>query len=232
MDVFVIPLGRDRYELYCEQPVELGQNTEEKPPGYFGRWLQKLSVWLRDTEERHQSGIVEEPRGWIGRMRARGIGWVVERVAEQRLLWNLRGLADATAAHPQDMTFEQVMALIQSELKRDYDRHRRWLIIDGILLLVTGIGLGPLFLLIPGVANIPAAYFAFRTVGHWLSMRGAEQGLHKVTWHSRPCPPLGELRDLASLDPATRDERVQSIGERLHLQHLATFFERMAARPA
>jgi hypothetical protein len=232
MEVFVIPLGRERYELYCEHPVELVQSSDEGEQSFVGRMLQKLSVWLRDTEERHQSGTTAEPKGLIGRWRERGLGWMVERIAEQRLLWNLRGQLTATAAHPQDMTFEQVMDLIRRELSGDYDRHRRWLMIDGAMLLFTGIVLGPLFFLIPGVANLPAAYFAFRTVGHWLSMRGAQQGLHNVTWHSRPCPPLGELRDLASLDPDTRDERVQDIGERLHLQHLSTFFERMAARPA
>jgi hypothetical protein len=31
MDVFVIPVGRERYELYCEQPVEEG--LAEGQPG-------------------------------------------------------------------------------------------------------------------------------------------------------------------------------------------------------
>jgi hypothetical protein len=236
MDVFVIPLGRDRYELYCEQPVELDHGAAGPPRGVlggmFGRVMRRMAVWVRDTDQRHQHGAPPESRGWVGRQKDKALAWVAERISDQRLLWNLRGAVSATAAHPHDMPFDQVMTLIRADLQRDYDRHRRWLKIDGAALLVTGVFLGPLFLLIPGIANLPALYFAFRTFGHWLSMRGAHRGLNDVHWTSRPCPPLGELRDLALLDQATRDERVQDIAGRLHLQHLSTFFARMAARPA
>ncbi len=66
------------------------------------------------------------------------MAWVVERIAEQRLLWNLRGQTAATAAHPQDMTFEQVMTLVRRKLQRDYDRHRLWLVIDTLGLIASG----------------------------------------------------------------------------------------------
>jgi hypothetical protein len=100
--------------------------------------------------------------------------------------------------------------------------------IDGVLFVLTFVLLGPLFLLVPGVANLPAAYFAFRTVGHLLSMRGAAQGLHRVEWTSRPCPPLTELRELAVLEPEVRHERLHDISCRLRLQHLCSFFDRVA----
>jgi hypothetical protein len=226
MDVFVIPLGRDRYELYNEQPVELDQNTDTSP-GLVGRLLKRASAWLRDTEARQHDRVVPSTSR-IGRLQDRAFAWVVDRIAEQRLLWNLRGATAATVAHPSDMTFEQVQAVIRGDLQSSHDRHRRWLVIDGILLVLTTVVLGPLFLLIPGVANLPALYFAFRVFGHWLSLRGARQGLDRVAWSGRPCPPLGELRDLASLEPAARHARIQDISARLHLQHLSTFFERIA----
>jgi hypothetical protein len=153
---------------------------------------------------------------------------VAERIAEQRLLWNLRAETAATAAHPADMTFDEVHALIRSTLQRDYDRHYRWMFIDGLLFFVTFVALGPLFILIPGVANLPALYFGFRTIGHFLSMRGSAHGLRKVTWSGRSCPPLGELRALASLDPRAREERLLEIAARLRLESLPKFFERVA----
>jgi hypothetical protein len=232
MDVFIIPLGRERYELYCEQPVELDENADAASPGLGGRLLQRFSVWLRATEERQRARGVERSSSWFGRMQDRTLAWMVERMAEQRLLWNLRGKTTAVAVHPEDMTFDQVKALIHRDLQRDYERHRRWMYIDGVAFVITFIALGPLFLLIPGVANLPAVYFAFRAVGHWLSSRGAAQGLHRVTWTSRPCPPLGELRDIVTMEPRARDARIQDIASRLRLQHLSTFFERMAVRPA
>ncbi len=124
------------------------------------------------------------------------------------------------------MTFDQVMSLITSMLKADYKRHRQWLVIDAIGFAASG-----LVFLVPG-PNVIAYFFAFRLVGHWLSMRGADQGLRRVTWSGRPCPPLTELRDLAQLDPTAREQRIQHIAERLQLQHLAAFFARVAVRPA
>lgn len=231
MDVFVIPLGRDHYELYNEQPVELDHDPAPSP-GLVSRGLKRLSAWLRDAEDRQRDTSRGRPTSWAGRLQDRALAWVVDRIAEQRLLWNLRGATAATVAHPHDMPFEQVMTVVHADLRRSYDRHRKWLLIDGIALVFSGIVLGPLFLLIPGIANLPAAYFAFRVFGHFLSMRGASQGLHRVSWSSRPCPPLVELRDVAGLAPEARDARIQDIADRLRLEHLTTFFKRLAVRPA
>src|SRR5688572_16616046 len=165
MDVFVIPIGRDRYELYGEQPTETDV-VDEPPDGFIGRLRHRFMVKLRAAEERRNRKAAledaDEQKGFAARLQERMMAWVVERIAEQRLLWNLRGQTAATVAHPSDMTFEQVLALVRRTLQRDYDRHRRWMIIDGILFVVTFVLLGPLFLLVPGVANLPALYFGFR----------------------------------------------------------------------
>jgi hypothetical protein len=111
-------------------------------------------------------------------------------------------------------------------LQRDYERHRRWLVVDSLLLVVSGI-----FMIVPG-PNLLAYYFLFRAGGHFLSMRGAAQGLHRVAWTGRPCPPLAELRDVITLEPGARDARVHDVAARLRLQHFSTFFERVAVRHA
>jgi hypothetical protein len=234
MDVFVIPIGGRGYALYCEPSRESEAGDDSAPAtGIVGRLRHRFRVLLRAAEDRQQgSGDTQEVKGWIARVQDRLMAWVVERIAEQRLLWNLRGQATAVVAHPQDMTFEQVMTLVRRILQRDYERHRRWMVFDGIAFLITSIVLGPFFLLVPGVANLPAAYFGFRVVGHWLSMRGAAHGLRRTAWSGRPCPPLAELRDVAALEPDARDARVHDIAARLRLQHLSTFFDRVAVRHA
>jgi hypothetical protein len=230
MDVFVIPIGRERYELYCEQPAEVDATPDEVPTGFVDRLKHKFNVLLRDAEERRRRGaeVDHMQKGRLARMQDHAMAWVAERIEEQRLLWNLRGQTTAVAAHPQDMSFEQVMSFIRGTLEHDYNRHRRWMYIDGVLFVLTFVLLGPLFLLVPGVANLPAAYFAFRTVGHFLSMRGARHGLEHVEWTSRPCPPLTELRDVVILEPQVRHQRIHDIAARLRLQHLSSFFERVA----
>src|SRR5688572_13117621 len=222
MDIFVIPIGRDRYELYCEPSVDPDATVESVPPGIIGRLWHRFGVLLRSAEERqhrrrdaHAAGEGTEPQaGFLKAVQDRIFGWVAQRIAEQRLLWHLRRQTSAVAAHPQDMTFDQVLTLIRRTLQRDYERHRVWLVVDSLGLIASG----PLAL-VPG-PNILAYYFAFRVVGHWLSMRGAAQGLHRVTWSGRPCPPLTELRDVAMLEPPARDARIHDVAARLHLQHL------------
>jgi hypothetical protein len=229
MDVFVIPVGRDGYELYCEPSAEAAPDASDPAAGFTGRLRDRFDRFLHVAEEWHRHGPPSEPRGAIGRLRNQFMGWIAQRIAEQRLLWYLRQHTVAVAAHPQDMTFDQVLSLIRKTLKHDYDRHRRWMIIDGLLFVLTFVVLGPFFLLVPGVANLPALYFGFRAIGHLLSMKGAAQGLHRVVWSGRCCPALTELRDVALLEPLARDARIHDVAARLRLPHLSTFFERVVA---
>ena len=230
MDVFVIPIGADRYELYCEQPVAGEEPIEPETTGWIGRVRRRFGGIVRAAEKHQRAGgsTDEASKGWAARIQDRAMAWVAERIAEQRLLWNLRGESAATAAHPADMTFDEVHSLIRRTLQRDYDRHYKWMFIDGLLFLVTFVALGPLFILIPGIANLPALYFGFRTVGHFLSMRGSAHGLRGVMWSGRSCPPLGELRELAGLDPHAREERLRDIAMRVRLEDLPKFFNRVA----
>ena len=225
MDVFVIPIGLDRYELYCE-------SADEAPPvpvssGIIGRIRHRFAVMLHQAEERRRSGTLPSPPATrLGRLQEWIMAWVAERVAEQRLLWNLRRETAVVAFHPQDLSFEQAHTLIRRMLKRDWERHRWWLALDS-LLLIGSIALIPL----PG-PNIVGYYFAFRVMGHFLSIRGASQGLRAVTWTGQPCEPLTNLREAVSLEGEARDRRVHEIAGQLRLQHLSTFFERVAVRTA
>ena len=224
MDVFVIPTGPDRYELYCEMPGDAaGFEVDPEPTGVIGKLRHRFTVMLHAAEERHRAGDqAPQATGWLGRMQERIIAWVAERIAEQRLLWNLRRQTAVRASHPSDMSFEQVLTLIRRMLQRDYERHRRWLVVDTLGLTASAV-VTP----IPG-PNILAYYFAFRVVGHWLSMRGAAQGQHHITWTGRACPPLSDLRGADTLEATVREARVHDVAARLRLQHLSTFFERVA----
>lgn len=225
MDVFVIPVGPSRYELYCEvadtSPAEHGV----PPTGLFGRLRHKFAAMLRTAEERQhrrRAGEELEAKGLMGRIQDRCMAWVVERIAEQRLLWHLRGQTAAVAIYPDDMTFDEVMTLIRRILQRDYERHKVWLVVDTLGLIVSG-----LLMLVPG-PNMLGYYFAFRVVGHWLSMGGASQGLQRVTWEDSPSSELTILRRVATLEPGEREHEVTVVAERLRLQHLITFFDRVA----
>jgi hypothetical protein len=227
MDVFVIPVASDQYELYYEQQTEeLDQEDQPATTGMVARFQDRFNELLRAAEEkRHREhDQPDTSRSWRGRIQDRMMSWIAKRIAEQRLLWNLRKEDRVIAVHPADRTFESVMPHIRQSLQRDFERHRLWLVIDTIGLLASAA-----VAIVPG-PNLLAYYFLFRVGGHWLSMRGAAHGRSRVIWDGRPCEALSELRASLQLPLRERHARVQQIASTLHLRHLPGFFERIVAR--
>src|SRR4026209_28621 len=99
MDVFVIPIGADRYELYCEAPVEAPQ-PEAGASGIIGRIRYRFAVMLHQAEERRRAGK-SYPRAVtrLGRLQEWIMAWVAERIAEQRLVRECRRERRGGAAH-------------------------------------------------------------------------------------------------------------------------------------
>lgn len=228
--MFLIPVGAGRYELYCEHDDDEAIDEKEMSAGFSGALTARFKAMLAAAERERLEGrpaITEEPRTWTRRLRDHAVRWVAERIAEQRLLWNLRREHQAILIHPDDLADDQPQATLRSMLQRDYDRHRRWLVVDGMAMLL----LGAVFFPIPG-PNLIFYYFAFRVVGHYLSVRGARQGLDRVTWRTRSSAPLTELRQLLRLEPQSRHARLRELSARLRLQHLASFYERTAVPSA
>src|SRR5258705_10564198 len=128
MDVFVIPVAADRYELYCEAAVESRPEPEPGSKGILGRIRYQFAVMLHQAEERRRGGL-QPPRDTtrLGRLQEWIMAWVAERIAEQRLLWNLRRETTVAAFHPQDLTFEQAHHVIRRTRQRAWERHRLWL---------------------------------------------------------------------------------------------------------
>lgn len=225
MDVFVIPVGSTRYELYYEQPIEEAEPDEEPASaGIIARFQRRFSELLRQAEEHGDEEKDQTAASWTQRMQDRMMSWIARRVAEQRLLWNLRKEERVIAVHPTDVPFDTVLQDIQQTLQREFERHRFWLVVDTIGLIASG-----LLAILPG-PNLIAYYFLFRVGGHWLSMRGARQGRRHVQWESRPAEALNGLRDALQMPRRERLSHVQNIAATLHLRNLPTFFERVTAK--
>ena len=246
MDVYLVPVGPDRHELYCEVPDEpdpdagdaAGDADNRQPPGVFRRVIAwpggffrrlrgRFREMLAEAERERRLGrtgeaVERDDQGWLVRIQARTMRWVAESIAEQRLLWHLRRQSDACLFYPNDIGEDRASNVLRAQLKADFEKHRFWLTIDGLGFIASG-----LLFFVPG-PNAVAYYFAFRLVGHYLSMRGARQGLSVVRWRSEGSAPLAELRRAIALEPAAREERVQEVAVRLNLEHLASFFARTA----
>ena len=228
MDVFLIPTTtRERYELYYEAPdddvVEAGEGD-----GLIDRMKRRFAEMLREAEEwrhrRHERDV--GPVSFVTKVRRRAMGFVVERIAEQRLLWHMRKADEICALIPADMPSADANTVIRAMLKKDTDHHIRWMLIDLVLLIASV----PL-VLIPG-PNIPGFYFTFQVVGHFLSWRGAKRGLALESWTFKPSDDLAELRQAMLLAAPQRERRFRELADRLRLEHLATFCESVAAPTA
>ncbi len=225
MDVYLVPVGPDGYELYCEPhdgPVTDGA-TGDGWRAKMSRTFRTVLAYLEQERERRAARRAAHYRGtWWQRVRDRVTAWLAERVAEQRLLWRLRGVAGATAHFPDDQDAASAAAIVRHSLKRDGRRHGRWLAVHAV-----GTVLAVPLSFVPG-PNLILYYFIFRLVGHYLSWTGARQGTAVVRWTYQVCAPLGELRRLPHLPMTERAVLAHGVAERLGLEHIDTFAERMA----
>jgi hypothetical protein len=226
MDVFLVPVGPQRYELYCE--VKDDDDEEEAAPGSGANvswWKRKVAQFrelIREAEaerDRRAQGHPGESRGLWRYI----VGKIAEAVAEQRLLWTLQKETSISLNYPDVLDGDRALTISRDSVRRDYEKHRRWLAIDTLILL--------LFLpltVIPG-PNFPALYFTFRAIGHFFSMRGARRGLDRATWTPVLCRPLSAVGAALELDGATRRARLAEIARELGLERLPGFVERVSA---
>jgi hypothetical protein len=229
VDAYLIPLAADRYELYCEPASDTDNASSEPRAGWFERWIERFRMMVARLDVPEPTASVErEAPALRDRVRARVVRWAAEKVAEQRLLWRLRKTLEARVFHPDNVPGSEAGLLVRHLLTRDFERHRRWMVIDVAALAFVSVVLGPFFLLIPGVANLPAVYFGFRALGHYLSMRGARQGLKRVAWTPVACDALTPLRGLRDRPRAERLRVVDELAARLGLVHFPRFFRRTA----
>lgn len=230
MDIFLVPVGPARYELYSEHAdASPAADADAPQSGVLARARQGFAEMLlaaADRERAKREGRWEEPAGWWARTRDRLTAWVAERVAEQQLHWSLRRIEAAVLVHPANVSPESAMGTVRHALTHDRRWHGRWAVAHGILFVAGGA-----LAVIPG-PNLVAYYFAFRMVGHWLSMRGASQGLSRVRWSMRASTELDEVAAALLLAPVERHARLVTIAERLELRDLPAFVERIRLRRA
>ena len=223
MDVFLVPVGPDRYELYSEEPDDPDTLEGAEPPrGFFRRIAHRVRATLAEAERERRGGdrSPEADRAsFFNRMKSKSMRWAAVWIAEQRLLWSLRGKDAASLIYPDDITEAQARELLRRSMQSDWERHRFWLAIDAVGLVGSG-----LLILVPG-PNFIGYYFLVRTAGHYLSLRGARQGLVGVTWSAEGSALLTSLRAMVSDAPETREEKVQAVAEALRLEHFARFFQ-------
>src|SRR5262245_58412495 len=198
MTVYLLALGRDRFELYSEPSEEPGA-----PPrpgaGRLRHWAHEAYVRWHDVVE---SARRRTSTGRFAQWRDAVVRRLAESIAEPRTLWALASHAEAKLLFPATVGEREARAALDRALAGARRHHGWWIVIDAPLLIVSGI-LAP----VPG-PNVLAYYLAFRVVGHWLSWRGAGHGATHMQWLLEPDGNLAELASLVNLPRAARASRV------------------------
>jgi K+-H+ exchange-related protein len=218
LTVFLLPIGRSRFELYSE----VGEDLPAPPAPQSGRLRRSVhaaNVQWHQLVERARRG---KPQSTLARWRDTIVCRLAEAIAEQRTLWALRSRTAATLRHPADVAEAAARAVLLSSLGRARVHHLRWFIFDALLFVGSGV-----FFFIPG-PNLVAYYFTFRFVGHLQSWRGARQGLERIEWTFEPDGELAALGSLVDLPREARAPLVAEIAAKLNLPRLSAFFDRVA----
>lgn len=220
MTVYLVPVGRDRFEAYSETHDD-GRLPDLRQEGLFRRWMHRLGLRWQELVDRARHGAAT---GRLARGRDAIIRRLAESIAEQRTLWALRDKSAALVRYPATMEAAGARSALTALFTHARSHHLRWLVVDGVLLFVSGV-----LAIVPG-PNILAYYLAFRVIGHVQSWRGARQAQDRVTWTFEADPELAELASLADVPREARARRVEAIAERLNLPRLSAFFDRVAVR--
>ncbi len=223
MNVYLVPVGPDRFECYYEAAEQDEPEVPVEGQGFFARMRERFNQQLKEAEEaRHQKSI-EEPKTFLGRMQKRSMRWIAERVAEQRLLWHLRRVEAATLHIPGDLPAAEADTIMRASMKRDADHHRNRALLHALILIPAAA-----MTLVPG-PNVLGYLFTFTVVGHFLAWRGAVNALHTLNWSIVPSGALTEVRRAFSLDAAARHRLIRDAAVGLHMPRMARFVEQMAA---
>jgi Mitochondrial K+-H+ exchange-related len=227
VNVYFVPLAPGRFEPYYEQEEATEAEEAEAPStGVLARMRARFSQMVHEAEQQRHDQTHQPPATAMARLQHRLMGWIAERVAEQRLLWRLRRAHEAALHVPDDLDPAEGMRLFQQGLQRDADAHLRRLGLHSLGLLAA-----LPFVVVPG-PNVLGYFFTFTVVGHFLAYRGAKRGLTGVRWSVTPSPALATIGRAVATAPPDRYLLIHDAAHRLRLAHLARFVERMVAPPA
>jgi hypothetical protein len=176
--VYLVPIGSGRYELYSELPDTPAEEAPA-PDGVIARAWHSLHQRWRRAVDAAERAPEQGTDGKLGRARH----WLVRRIAEsideQRTLWSLRGVIAASFIYPSDLSANTAASVRAQLLAQARSLHGWWLVAN-----LVGVAATAILVLLPG-PNVIGYYFLFRTIGHYLSWRGARQAIERIVWQSR-----------------------------------------------
>lgn len=223
--------GTPEFALYCEpepdtvEPDVVGEGGTR--PGLFARMKRSFRQALAEGEAARRRQEAGQPEVVVGGRFSRFIKrQLADSVAEHRLLWALRNQTSARLLHPDVVPADRALAWTRAEIRKDFNKHLFWCVVDGALVLASGL-LAP----IPG-PNLIAYYLIFRFGSHYLSVIGARRGLRADFWTTESSRALTAVGAALTLAPVDRDRQIDEIARTLGLERLTAFIRRVVSSVA
>jgi len=234
VDVFLVPVqpagraGTPEFALYCEpaldtiEPEVVGEGGSR--PGLLARMKRSFRQALAEGEAARRRQEAGQPEIVVGGRFSRFIKRkLADSVAEHRLLWALRKQASARLRHPDVVSSERALAWTRAEIRKDFNKHLFWCVVDGILVVASGL-IAP----IPG-PNLVAYYLIFRFGSHYLSVVGARRGVRADFWTTESSRALTAVGAALTLAPVDRDRQIDEIAQSIGLERLTAFIRRVVS---
>lgn len=245
MEIHLLPRRRGRWRLYSPEIYELFRReatteTEESPgppPPGSGAPAPELGLpvaglaegtttageRMPGQEEEAESGqtppakIPAAPEsGRAARIFRAFLRWAKSRGGpSERLLREFRHPEEIAVRYPASLGEERAQAIYRALLEEAVRRHRRWLLVNGVLLPFSA-----LLSLIPG-PNLWLAYLAWRSLAHYQSRRGGRRALSDLRVAFVPDPALDPLFHLVRKRLVWRRKaKIRALGEALEIPDL------------
>lgn len=216
----LVPLGRERYDLYSEPPDSASDGPLPADAGRVRRWLHTAGEqWQSYVDAARTSSATSGFAKWRDAIICR----LAQTLDEQRTLKAIRTSARAAVRFPETQAPDAARTAVQRILAASQRYHGQRAVIYLVLFVLSGI-----LFFVPG-PNIVAYYLGFQAFGHLQSWRGARHAASPaLAWTFEPSADLAELARLAGLPHDVRVAAVHAVAARLGLEHLPAFFERSA----
>jgi len=111
---FLVPAGRDRFELYSEPPEEPGA-APAHDAGRIRQWMHAAHLRWHGVVDRARRG---ESAGIFGRWRDAMVCRLAESIAEQRTMWALRRQPTAQLQFPTTIDEPRARRVLERALGR------------------------------------------------------------------------------------------------------------------
>ena len=188
MNIYLLPGKKGKYLLYSKE------FDTSKPA---------------DSEETHNKNKL------FNLLKSGYITVTAKRNRNEKLLKEMTAISRINVYYPANLSEENTRNIYQDIIQSQIKQHKRWLIVDGVLLPISVI-----FSLVPG-PNVLMVYLAWRTLAHYKTKKGGESAISDLEICFVKEPELKKLFEIVNRRfVINRSAKIREIRENLGIENV------------